>query len=315
MGAKENQHYIPQGYLRGFAIPKEKSLVWEYDKESGQISLTPRSIRAICSKHLYYAQYDEEGQLDKQTLEDAFQAVEDKAPRIIRRINVSSTGERVALSGEEHGTLSFFVALLLTRVPSFRDGIEDIHRLYVEMHLAPVVERSYREGTMPPIIEELYKKGQLLNQIEVEIKPQVSLKPMIELARIGGQVLLTKLWAFVLPAADMFFVTSDNPVYFQLPERFRSPEAPNIGPWHPLSEVTVPLRKDLALICRPSAGYGPDEAHLLQFRTARLDRTDTKNINKRVAIAAKRYVYAPERSSALARMVGKLKGTEQRIYV
>jgi hypothetical protein len=34
--ATENQYYIPQGYLRGFTIPQEKSLVWEYDKERGR---------------------------------------------------------------------------------------------------------------------------------------------------------------------------------------------------------------------------------------------------------------------------------------
>lgn len=296
-------------------ITTVESLIWEYDKETGEVSLTSKSIREICSEHLYYAQYDESGEVDKQALEDAFQTIEDKTPRIIRRINVSTTGEKVALSSEEHSTLSFFVALLLTRVPSFRDGIEDMHRRLVEMFLAPEVERSHGEGTMPQIIEELYNKGQLYDQIEIEIKPQVSLKPMIELASISAQVLLIKLWAFVRPAIDMFFVTSDNPVYFQLPERLCGPRSPAIGPWHPLSEVTVPLRSDLAVICRPSAGYGPGEARLLPFRTARLNVGDTKNINKRIAIAAKRYVYAPERSSALARMVGKLKGTEQRIYV
>jgi hypothetical protein len=54
--------------LRGFTIPQEKSLVWEYDKESGQVSLTPQSIRDICSEQLYYAQYDESGEVDKQAL-------------------------------------------------------------------------------------------------------------------------------------------------------------------------------------------------------------------------------------------------------
>jgi hypothetical protein len=151
--------------------------------------------------------------VNKQALEDAFQAIEDKALRVIRHINVSTIGEKVVLSAEEHSTLSFFVALLLTRVPSFRDVMEDMHKRLVEMFLAPEVGRSHREGTMPQIIEELYNKRQPYGQIKVEIKPQVSLKPMIELASIGAQVLLTKLWVFVRPATDMFFVTSNNPVY------------------------------------------------------------------------------------------------------
>jgi hypothetical protein len=71
--------------------------------------------------------------VDKQALEAAFQAIEDKAPRLIRHMHVSRTGEKGALSGEEHRTLSCCVALLLTRVPSFRDGIEDRYRRLVEM--------------------------------------------------------------------------------------------------------------------------------------------------------------------------------------
>ncbi len=110
--------------------------MWEYDKESAQISRAPRSVRDICSQALYYAQIDENGQLDQQRLGDAFQIIEDKTPGIIRGIQPSKTGEQVALSGEEHGTLSFFIALLLTRVPSFRDGIEDIHRRFVEVSFA-----------------------------------------------------------------------------------------------------------------------------------------------------------------------------------
>jgi hypothetical protein len=67
-GATENQHYIPQGHLRGFTIPQKKSLVWACDKESGQVSLTPKSIRDIRSEHLDYAQYDESGEVDKQAI-------------------------------------------------------------------------------------------------------------------------------------------------------------------------------------------------------------------------------------------------------
>jgi hypothetical protein len=27
---KDNHHFVPQGYLRGFTIEGEKSLIWEY---------------------------------------------------------------------------------------------------------------------------------------------------------------------------------------------------------------------------------------------------------------------------------------------
>ena len=313
MGEKDNQHFIPQGYLRGFTISKEKSLVWEYDKESGQVSNDPQSLSKICSKHFYYAQYDKNGRVDHERLENGFQDIENKTPRILKLIRPVSTGEKVGLSPKDHGTLSFFIALLLTRTPSFRDGIEDFHKLIIETSLEVCVKQACQKSALPALIKELDEKGQLLEQLEVKVKPQVSLTPMIQLALLGGQSLLGKLWSFALPASEMFFVTPDNPVCFQLPEKYRSCATHPIGPFHPLSEVTIPLRKNLALICRPSVGYSECDARLLQFRAVQLDSADTKNINKRTAIAARRYVYAPAKSSALARMVGNLKGTEQRI--
>ena len=147
------------------------------------------------------------------------------------------------------------------------------------------MQHAHQESTLPSRIKDLYDKGQLFEQLDVEIKPQVSLQPMIDLAQLGSQALSAKLWFFALPATDMFFVTADNPVSFQLPEQFRGPGAPHIGPFHPLSEVTAPLRKDLVLICSPSVGYRAHEVRHLHFRTVKFNRADTKNINERTAIA------------------------------
>ncbi|MEX1668608.1 DUF4238 domain-containing protein [Zhongshania guokunii] len=57
--AKDNQHYVPQGYLRGFTIEGERSLIWEYDKNTGKISRQPKSVRGVfqgsCRLRLIYA--------------------------------------------------------------------------------------------------------------------------------------------------------------------------------------------------------------------------------------------------------------------
>jgi len=311
MTTKENQHYIPQGYLRGFTISKEKSLVWEYDKESGEISNVPRALKSICSKRLYYVQYDQNGQMDRDGLENGFQIIENEVPRILRKIHPEQNGDRVSLSGKEHGALSFFVSLLLTRVPNFRDGVEGFHRGFVKRSLELYVTQARQRGQLPLFIKNLYEEGHLFDRLKVSVKPQVSLQPMIECARRGGRALLAKLWWFALPAPGTFFVTSDNPVYFQLPEKHRGPNAFGVGPFHPFSEVTIPLRKNLALICHPSVGYTEREAKLLQFQTVQLDSPGTCDINKRTALAARRYIYGPAKSLALARMIGELKGTQQ----
>jgi len=309
--AKDNQHYVPQGYLRGFTIEGERSLIWEYDKNTGEISHQPKSIREICAEHQYYAQKREDGTVDHESMEDAFHEIEDKAPRVIKKINFPGTGKKVVLTDEERVILSFFAAIQLFRVPNFREGIEEMHRKVAEIALGHIVEKDKEEGTLPKEVEELYERG----GIKIDIEQFVSLEPMINMANEGSSRLLEKVWYFAAPAKGMTFITSDNPVYYQAPEEYREEVGPYLGPMHPLSEVTLPLRKDLLLIFSPSAKRTPSQYKLLDCTSVQLDKADTKNFNKRTTLAAAQHIYSAEKSEALARMVGKFKGTSQRVVV
>lgn len=309
--AKDNQHYVPQGYLRGFTIEGERSLIWEYDKNTGKISRQPKSVREICSEHQYYAQKRVDGTIDHESMENAFHEIEDKAPRIIKKILFPGTGKKVLLTDEERVILSFFAAIQLFRVPNFREGIEEMHRKAVEITLGHIVGIDKEEETLPKEIEELYERG----GIKINIEQFVSLEPMVNMANKGSATLLAKEWHFAVPAKGMTFVTSDNPIYFQAPEEYRAEVGHYLGPMHPLAEVTFPLRKDLLLIFSPSAKRTPSQHKLLDCTSVQLDKADTKNINKRTTLSAARYVYSSERSEALARMVAKFKGTSQRVVV
>ncbi|NKI19243.1 DUF4238 domain-containing protein [Spongiibacter sp. KMU-166] len=309
--AKDNHHYVPKGYLRGFTIEGEKSLIWEYDKNTGGISRQPKSISYICSEHHYYAQKNEDGTVDHESMENAFHYIEDKAPRIIAKIEFPGTGKKVILTDKEREILSFFAAIQLFRVPNFREGIEELHRRVVEVGLDYIVNKDKEEEKLPRVIEELYKQG----KIKIDIEQSVSLEPMINMAKTGACRLLEKVWHFAAPASGMTFVTSDNPVYFQTPAEHREQVGPQIGPMHPFSEVTLPLRKDLLLIFSPSFKRTPSQCERLGCTSVQLDKADTKNMNKRTALAAAQYVYSSEKSEALARMVGKLRGSSQRVVV
>jgi len=309
--AKDNHHYVPQGYLRAFTIEGENSLVWEYDKNTGEISRHPKSVRNICSEHHYYAQKRKNGSIDNESMEDAFHEIEEKIPRVIKNITLPSTGQKVILNDEERVILSFFTAIQLFRVPNFREGIEKMHRKIVEITLSQIVANDKQNGSLPLEVEELYERG----GIKIDIEHFVSLEPMVNLAKEGCTRLLEKAWHFAAPADGMSFITSDNPIYYQTPEEYRDQVGAYLGPLHPFSEVTIPLRKDLLLIFRPSIKRTPKQYELLNCTSVQLDKQDTKNINKRTALAAARYVYSCERSEALARMVGKLKGSSQRVVV
>lgn len=307
---KDNQHYVPRGYLRGFTIPGEKSLIWQYDKNTGEIFKRPKSINRICSEFQYYAQKNEDGSTDKKTMENAFHEIEDKTPRIIKRIHTLNNAEKVILSEDEKAVLSFFSAIQLTRVPNFRNGIEEMHRKVAEIALSHQIQKARKDGTLPNSIENLYKEG----KINIDIEPFVSLKPILTIAKGGAINLLCKVWHFVMPAKGMTFVTSDNPVFFQAPEKYRDLTS-KIGPFHPSSEVTLPLRSDLLLIFSPSTSYSKSEYNLINMTAVQFDEKDTENLNKRTILAAKQYVYSGEKSKNIAKLVSQFKDSTQHVTV
>ena len=112
---KINHHYVPASYLRGFTIDGEDSLVWGYDKKYGK-STGKRSVDKICSEDYYYEQPTPDGSTT-QILEDGFNDVEKAGIEIIKKLN-----PKYDLSESDRGTLAFYIALLLSRGPSFRNG-------------------------------------------------------------------------------------------------------------------------------------------------------------------------------------------------
>jgi len=301
---KENHHFIPQGYLRNFTIPGEKSLVWEYDKRSGKISDHPKSVRKICAIKHYYAQEDQEGNLDTDRLEDAFcKNIEDPALRVIRNIP-SSPDSDFELNTDEMTALVMFISLLSTRGPNFRNGVEEMHRLGVQAVGEKVIGEQLERGEVPEVLRKKIEKEGLWNAIQVQIKSWASLPPMFQVAAFGADSLLGKQWSFVVTAKDSSFVTSDNPFVFT-PFK-RSTGLQLIGPFHPDSQVSVSLRNDLALVIYPSSCLS--DGH---FQTCSFNSKEINKFNRRTIAAALRFVYAHERNENILKTVVELQDQSQ----
>ena len=106
----ERQHYVPQGFLKGFhALNKESDkFIWVYEKLPKR---KPRcvSVRSIAWSSFYYAQEKEDGEQDTDTLEKILgQTLDNVIPDIIRSIDAKA-GKSVELSEENKGKLAFFL--------------------------------------------------------------------------------------------------------------------------------------------------------------------------------------------------------------
>lgn len=293
--ASQRHHYVPQGYLRGFCVKDEPSgnFVWVYDKRLGR---RPRkkSIKSIAWVPAYYAQEKEDGTEDTDTLEVKLaQTIDNEVPKIIKRI-VPQVNQQVAISVEDRNALAFFIGLSLTRVPSFREGINELHTRIAQIGLSHVLNAD------PQLKEFAEKYG-----VSASAKSWVSLRPMIEMAQAIADSALAKNWQFFIPPPEVPLVTSDNPVVFSGAAaglgRF-------VGPAHPLAELLMNLRKDLALVCTPK----PGQPSMLVFQ---LNPAEARKFNRGPVRAARHRVFAGHYSEVFDSFVKKYGQDEQRIVI
>lgn len=296
--AVKNAHTVTKGYLKGFTIKGKNSgkMIWVYDKENdGKPAI--KSIKKYPTEEFYYAQEDEDGKLTNDAIEQALGDVENLVIPIIRGIR-GRVGQKVELPEMETGYLAFFIAISMTRVPSLR---EPLKKWWEEM-VKRVFNHLKDSGEMPEPPDIL--KGKTL---EVVVKNWATLQPMITMADIISQSLLNKYWEFFLPAPGLSFVTSDNPVLF------KGQQDEFAGPEHPSSEICMPLRKDLALVCSPLTKVKEAERSQCHGLIFQFDENETARFNRDLVWGARRYVFADLKSKELVKLVSDLKDNEQTI--
>ncbi len=112
-----------------------------------------------------------------------------------------------------------------------------------------------------------------------------------------GQVIEKMTWAFVRATDRIKFLTSDNPFFFHDPTADPRSIYGGVGLLNKNVEVSFPVSKDVALVAawneRLKAGYFQGTHEL------------AKTINRRSVLAAHRFIYAPEKSESIARLVQK----------
>jgi hypothetical protein len=299
--AKDNHHYIPQGYLRRFSIEGEKSLIWEYDKELVAVSKVPRSIRHICSIRHYYAQESETGEIDKGSLEDAFaNNIESPYFHLLDRL-AKNLASPVSVTGEEKALIAYFISTAFTRGPSYREGIKQFHERIAKYSAEILIDQQMDKGEVPSVVAEAIRKDGLWNTINMEIKEWVSLRPMLEMAHEGAEAMLQKKWRLFASPEDTPFVISDTPVVFTARE-------PYIGPFHRLSTIQAPLTSRVALYMSPFAGEQKGEIDVLALSSA-----DVQNFNRLTIAAAQRHVYSPTKDDYILNLVKAYKEDVQRL--
>lgn len=295
---KANQHFVPRSLLKGFTIDNEDSLIWGYDKKYSKCT-SKKSIDHICSSKNYYEQVTPDGS-KTQILEDGFEKIEAYAIKIIRNLLPPKK-----FSSLDKGCLAFYIALLLTRGLSFRDGIQEYHKHMVDIML----QKEYQSGRLPEppeIVKKHIVNDDITSVIKTQIKPHISLQYMLEWADNISQSLCCKKWEVYHIENNNFFITSDTPVLF---ESINTQNNQNIGPAHPQAMFFCPITKKTLIIIRP---YYKSDYNDFEFKVIKDEMLEA--LNKFFCFNAQRFVYLPEKSDKLLEYIKEAKGMRKRFW-
>jgi len=274
-------------------------MLWCYDKDTCKV--TRASVRNAAVRKLYYSFPAEGGTLDKQSFETALSELEDKAASAIRTLT-----ERRIVSDQSKIDLAQFVALMYTRVPAFRENLQRIWGRWADMMLvglthdedrcrALMAETQAGKPAGVPVSPKDMREAILQGRLQTSLTLPSTLSDVVYHGISWTQGLGQMEWVLIAAPPGTEYVTSDNPVCREAPDRdARSIENPGLG--LPSIEVTFPISCGLALL----ASW---QAFADTYVTAR--PTVVREINRRTVMAAQRFVYSPSASDGLLRLVKK----------
>jgi hypothetical protein len=262
------KHYVPQEYLRGFATSDDPDQIWMFDK------VTARWSRAAIDKVAQERDYFTPEVEARLTAE-----VESPANIALKKLRRDN-----ALSDADRRALAVYIAVMIKRVPGRRrkasalipgaleSTVAELRRDVTEaipeddprrIHLFEEIdraERNLRENTPPEVLRQI-------------TDPWISREMLAAIDRM--------VWRFVLrPGSASRFITSDNPAYYF--------EAYGVGTEH--AELTFSISSKLALI-------GNHQGTARSTMLVRVPKEWIKEINRRVASGAERFVFSAHRAS------------------
>lgn len=170
---RENQHTVPQAYLRGFANAQQ--LLWRHDLHDGRVQQLPVK-RAAAIEDFYTLRHKDGGYTDgwEHTI---FPAVENRGPRVFAKLE-----DGQGLSEEERQVAAVWMAVQILRTQQTRRIAEDFMRekiraartrpgappiddatierfVAANAHIAGNLHITGLASVFPPISNEIHSRG------------------------------------------------------------------------------------------------------------------------------------------------------------
>ena len=257
-------HYVPQEYLRGFADPDNSTKIWMYDKRSRQFNHP--FIKSVGQEVRYY---------NETTERELSKIVEGPAHRVLQKLR-----REHKINNTERARLALYIGTMLMRVPSRRRrAFEMLPRVLedtINRITNQVAQWAGSATAKPELVSRRFAELEGARE-KFRNEPPAEIIEHIRAPWPSEQVLAlvsAMNWRIVSSGESLFFLTSDNPVYFF--------EAYGLGSAE--SELTFPLASELALL---ASWQGIPHATIFMKAKPAL----VKEVNRRVASGAERFLF------------------------
>ncbi|MBF0235862.1 MAG: DUF4238 domain-containing protein [Desulfamplus sp.] len=269
-------HYVPQYYLRGFASSRD-GMIWTYEK-NGSIKY-PSDAKNTGHETNYYSPEVETYLAN---------TIESPANKVIDKIRCQEL-----LTKEDKQKLATYMVVMLKRVPQSKIRMKE---------MTPGVAKQQEEKwdqEISKLIDENSEKTELLENRRAEIKHNLkkyskkylknfwlSLIPPEKSPNVIN-VLQQMTWHFLTCFEYPAFLTCDNPVFY-----FKW-----MGIGKPESEVIFPVSSNIVLW----ATWRKD----IEEKYSEIKKQALKEINRRTATNATRFVYHAREESWIPKFISK----------
>jgi hypothetical protein len=264
-----HHHYIPQGYLRGFAQKRSGRQWYVHVTDLAQKRSYPTNTRNVCGER-DFMRIDVAGHAPDRVEKD-LSAFETKSVEAIRRVAASGKFE-----GEDATLTLNLMALLAVRSPEMRENMRDLHEKIANrvMDLSLATRERWKQQ-----MEQLRDAGKAVNedltyedmkafhdggQYKVTVKREFHMGAEFQMMPTVLEELGKRLWTvYTTDGKRGEFVTTDRPVTLTYVDPSKVPAWMRHSPGFALSdtEVHFPLTRHAVLVGRWDRGGHVEEAH------------------------------------------------------
>ena len=260
------QHYVPQHYLRSFEVSDQPGVIWTYDKIAKTLKCLP--IKSVAQESGYYEEADETALANQ---------IEGPALH-----SLTTLRRRQHVDDDDRIQLSTYIASLIMRVPRRRAKAFEMFPDALQSTASRLREQFKQWAASSDADSAVVARG--FAEIE-RAERKFAADPPSEVVKLIRspwpspryvELLYSMTWRIIRSNSERF-ITSDNPAYFFSAYGIGSPE----------TEVCCPLAPDVGL--HMSRQGEPGDLLFIQGR-----RATVKEINRRVATGAERFVFSAD---------------------